>query len=164
MRGQELERHIGGGEAVAVGGAEVGRAAAPVAHDLADDDVGAVLARGGVHALERVGLQPVVVVGEEHELALRGVQADVARAPGQPEFGMCSTRTPVCRAARASRRSPVPSQSRHRRTEPRSPAGMVWPSSDTIRGSIRSPGSNTGMTTLTFVTEDPCSPRSLNGA
>ena len=31
VRGQELERHIGGGEAVAVGGAEVGRAPAAVA-------------------------------------------------------------------------------------------------------------------------------------
>src|SRR3954453_5500743 len=71
---EEPERHVGRGEAVPVDEAEGGRSPAAVPDHLADDDVGAVLRRGGVEALQRGRLKPVVVVGEEHELAARRLQ------------------------------------------------------------------------------------------
>ena len=53
-----------------------------VADDLADDDVRSVARRGGVHALQRVVLDPVVVVDEVDELAACQVDADVAGPAG----------------------------------------------------------------------------------
>jgi hypothetical protein len=82
VRRQEPERRVGRAQAVAVDEAQVRRASAAVPDDLADHDVGAVLGGGGVQALERVWIQPVVVVGEEDELAPRRVEADVAGPPG----------------------------------------------------------------------------------
>ncbi len=58
-----------------------------VADDLADDDVGLVGERGRVQALDRVGLEPVVVVDEVDVLPAGHVDADVAGAARPARVG-----------------------------------------------------------------------------
>ena len=71
--------------------------------------------------------------------------------PGQPEFGIRTVVTCACSAASAARRSPVPSvEPSSTKTTSYSPAGIDWPSSDSMQRSMRSPGSNTGTITETL--------------
>jgi hypothetical protein len=80
VRAQQPEQQVRvEADRVEVGLEHPQRHALAVADDLADHDVRAVLTGGGVQTLERVALQPVVVVGEVDVLALGQVEADVAR-------------------------------------------------------------------------------------
>ena len=91
------------------------------------------------------------MVDEVDELALRGVEPDVARPPGQPEFSIRIVRTLSRSAASASSRSPVPSvEPSSTKISSYSAAGSDCPSSDASSGSMRSPGSKTGTMTDTL--------------
>src|SRR5690349_7519534 len=71
--------------------------------------------------------------------------------PGQPELGMCCTRTWRCDAASSSRRAGVPSvEPSSTKTSSSSSAGRVCPSSDSISSSMSGPGLKTGTITETL--------------
>ena len=61
--------------------------------------------------------------------------------PGQPDRGMCSTRTCGQEAARASSRSGVPSlEPSSTKITSYSSRGSDWPTSDPMHSSMLSPG------------------------
>ncbi len=67
------------GEVLAAPSEDAARHLLPAPDDLSDHDVRLVLDCAGVEPLERFPAEPVVVVDEVHELALRRVEPDVAR-------------------------------------------------------------------------------------